>query len=750
MKSTNLPNTIGVPKLLLIGPSGASKSSLIEQLIPLAVKKVIKISGKSSGQTTLIPTEYYLQHSTSSQDANDNKVTFTIDLRTIQEDGRQSLPLDETSQRPLKRAWNPLMIRTAMIFPLLRYIEGNTSNGLPKAALTNFIENGKYVEQTCTAVSGAVRLDFFKDDAEFQNLATTCGKFLLSDENISISQLDSALAAVKNNDEKQRVKLSLLKDQFYTAWDRGYADVNSPVRKLLSLMYRRIWERFCEFIPEKLIKESLDQGREHITLEMDLSEQQDQEIMRELLNPYSSFCLIVKKYHISSSISKKFRECITSPQQGRWFHKNLPFRVIIADTAGLTQDTNADALDISSRLRAALDTGCDGILFMMPSSTPQATQDAVIRALSNATQEGRQIRNENIDVYAAFSKIDEEINPKLSIDDGEAEYYDEMRRIKETLEQKLHSLTDRLPVKCVQYITTQPKKIKSYLDDLEEIEDEIDGEKLSEWFNKHVGLAAMYEFIYEITYDLQTRFFPNRNVPIFYRATPSQQFPAIKMDIFTAADVQDVAEYLKQCSQNYKIEKWLHWNTAYAAQSAMLSGTYFQSKAKENGRITITMRNDVTLALQKFCQDWGKGNYGPQTNPDRTNRINIDNVVLDDEATTPLLEVIGLDCNATHEQVRKGLYNLMHFNFSGQNSWRFYHVVNQVIARLSCTGVIHNEIDNRFDQGLRERDASWGVEKALAHYRFVYQHNELAALIATILNQELTNSFNNFFFPVYS
>ena len=145
MKSTNLPNTIGVPKLLLIGPSGASKSSLIEQLIPLAVKKVIKISGKSSGQTTLIPTEYYLQHSTSSQDANDNKVTFTIDLRTIQEDDRQSLPLDETSQRPLKRAWNPLMIRTAMIFPLLQYIEGSTSNGLPKAALTNFIESGKYV-----------------------------------------------------------------------------------------------------------------------------------------------------------------------------------------------------------------------------------------------------------------------------------------------------------------------------------------------------------------------------------------------------------------------------------------------------------------------------------------------------------------------------------------------------------------------------------------------------------------------------
>lgn len=750
MKSTTLPNTIGVPKLLLIGPSGAAKSSLIEQLIPLSVKKVIKISGESSGQTTLTPTEYYLQHSADDQNVNNNKVIFTIDLRTIQESNQSSL-LDENSQRPLKRAWDPSMIRTAIIFPLLQFIEGSPSNGLPKAALTNFIEDGKYVAQICTAVSGAVRLNAFKDDAAFQELAMACGNFLLSNEHISISELDSALAAVKNNKEKQQVKLNLLRDQFNIAWDAGYADVDSPVRKLLSFLYHRICERFYEFIPEKLIRESLAHGREYIALEMDLSEQQDQEIIRELLNPYSPFCVIVKKYRISCSISKKFQEYITHPRHRRWFHEKLPFRVIITDTAGLTQDTNADAFDISGRLRVALNNGCDGILFMMPNSTAQATQDAVFHALSNRTEEGRQIRKENIDIYASFSKIDEEITPKFSIEDGETEFYGEMRRIKETLEKKLYSLRDRLPVNRAQYITTHPKKIKPYLDDLKEIEDENEGENLSEWFDNHIGVAAMYEFIYEITYDLQMRLFPNGNLPIFYRAADNLQPPAIKMTIFTASDVQNVAAYLKECSKNYKIDKWLHWNTAYAARSAMLSGTYFQSRAEKNGRITITMHYDVTQALQKLREDWSCDDYEWQKNPSRTNQIDISNVVLNDDLTKHLLEAIGLDGNATHEQVQKGLYNLMYYNFSGEYFWRFSRVVTQVVARLSCTGAIHNEIFNEFDQGLRECDASWGVQKALTYYRSVYQAgDDLAAAIATMLNQELTNSFNNFFFPVYS
>ena len=54
------PNTSGVPRVVIVGNSRAGKSTLEEQVIQDSVCESIQISGEEEGQTTLIPTDFFL------------------------------------------------------------------------------------------------------------------------------------------------------------------------------------------------------------------------------------------------------------------------------------------------------------------------------------------------------------------------------------------------------------------------------------------------------------------------------------------------------------------------------------------------------------------------------------------------------------------------------------------------------------------------------------------------------------------
>lgn len=75
MKKSQYPITIGVPSVAVIGVSRAGKSSLLSRLIHNHVSANLNTVGTEQGQTTLIPTDYFLRSDNDSPDAVRLRVT---------------------------------------------------------------------------------------------------------------------------------------------------------------------------------------------------------------------------------------------------------------------------------------------------------------------------------------------------------------------------------------------------------------------------------------------------------------------------------------------------------------------------------------------------------------------------------------------------------------------------------------------------------------------------------------------------
>lgn len=739
MQNTSYPNTNGVPVMAVMGPSGVGKSTMIKKLISYPVASSMKIEGTSAAQTTLIPTQFYIkQEPWQNQDVEyDTQLKLRITLRTELVESEREIPTNgDKKSRKLCLDENAVFI--ALQYGIIDFVNNSSSTGISVDKIKNHIESGKYFSFICDAVNGAVRFTYLKDDVEFKEVVERCALSLV--DAIDIDKFNSAIAAINTDIEKKRVRKGVLKDQLYIAWDEERKNTNSSVCKLINFVDNTVLDLFYELIPCDTIQDSLKLGHECFSVALDVSNKNDKKVLEELVNPYALFSLIIEKYEIACTMSKGFRNTFfVQYEQKNWIHNQLPFRLIITDTVGLTQDTDADEYDVSRRLNAALNTGCHGILVMMP-PMKDGQERTLFRAYSTQTDEGRRIRRKDINIYLGIAKIDEEITPSVEFEEDEDAYHKEMKEKRDALYKRKEAWKTQIKAKDARYITNSPKKIKAYLDDLKEIDPE-----LTEWFAQDMSIDAIYRYLFDITKEMQERMFPN-HTPIFYRVNSTSEEGTIKIKLVNANDVKDIVNSLSAYGDKYYISQWLHWNTAYAFYNATLEGRRFLSKAVQNGRISIYIKGDVNNAIMPFQNSW-QNNTEWDRNIDE--QVDISAVDLINSSSKSLLERVNAEDNIVISHIKNGLYSLFRSNFTGDFMWRYWRVIDRVACRLSCEGVVRDGASAAFQHGRLVYDASGGVEEMLYYYQCFYNSANLADTVAEIMNEEFTKEFNNFFFPLY-
>lgn len=773
MKKAIYPRIDGVPNLAVAGPSGVGKSLTLKKLLPSSIAKLLKIEGTSAAQTTLIFTQFYIRQEQGQTSEHDSKLLLRITLRTKWSEVSRGTPKeDNKSYRELRwdedTRWTVLQygtihaknkqtcrelcldenaMLTALQYGIIHFADGNSSTGISIPKIKNYIQNGDYFQFICTAVNGAVRLGFFQEDTEFEEAVKRCALSLV--EAIDSNSYDSAVSQIHNDTAKKRIRKNVLRDQLSDAWEKERRNAESPVSQLIDLVRDKVLHLFYELIPKDIIDNSLAAGEENFTVELDVSEgnKKDREILSGLTDPMSPFSLIVQKYEIASAMSEGFRKVFTDQcAQKNWIHDQLPFRLIITDTAGLTQDAEADEFDVAERLNAALNIGCQGIFLLMPVMR-EPEERIIFRAFSPQTEEGRRIRQNNIDVYLGMAKADAEVEPSVEFDEDADGFRQEMEQLQHTLVERKDRWKEKIKATDCKCITNFPKKIKSYLDDLKEIAPESE---LSQWFEQNMSIDATWQYFFDMAKTLQKKMFSSEN-PIFYRTNRNSQNSAIKLFVVKGDDVQEIAQKLSTRSKEYCLNGWLHWKTAYAFYDATLDGRQFVSRAVENAQISLYIKGDVFRAFQNssFYSQW--------QNSDRWNHpaklsenMDLSDVDLNDSISKfSLLKRIHVENSMETESIKEALYQLFRSNFTGNSLWRLHRVMDRVFCRLSCEGFVRDLAIAAFQRGLSLENANCGVAEMLEFYRSFYQDPCLVYLISFIINEEITKEFNNFFFPLY-
>ena len=768
MKEASYPRIDGVANVAVVGPSGAGKSLMQKKLLPGPIAKLLKIEGTAAAQTTLIFTQFYLRQEQGQTSEHDSQLRLRVTLRTHEisqgtptegEQSRRELRWDEntmvnmlrhgtvhTTDKPNCRelCLDENAMLTALQYGIIHFADGHSSTGISVADIKNYIQNGDYFQFICTAVNGAVRLGFFQDDMEFKEAVNRCALFLV--EAIDSNSYNSAVSKIHNDTEKKRIRKNVLWDQLSDAWEKECKKTESPVSQLIDLVRDKVLHLFYELIPKDIIDNSLAAGEENFTVELDVSEENegDQKILRGLTNPMSPFSLIVQKYEIACAMSEGFRKVFTDQcEQKNWIHDQLPFRLIITDTAGLTQDAEADEFDVAKRLNAVLNMGCQGIFLLMPVMR-ESKERTIFRAFSPQTEEGRRIRRNNIDVYLGMAKADAMLEPSVEPDEDADGFRQEMEQFQKTLAEQKDRWKEKIKATDCRCITNFPRKTKSYLDALKE----IDGE-LAEWFEQNMNIDATWKYFFDMAKTLQKKMFSSEN-PIFYRANRNSRNSAIKLQIVKSCDVQEAPQILSTCSQEYCLNGWLHWKTAYAFYDATLDGRQFVSRAVENAQISLYIKGDVFRAF------YNRSFYSQWQNSARWNHlINLSDVDLSDVdlndsiSKSSLLKRIHVENSMETESIKEALYQLFRSNFTGNSLWRFHRVMDRVFCRLSFEGFVRDYAIAAFYRGYALEDASRGVAEMLEFYRSFYQDPHLVFWIKNIINEEFTKEFNNFFFPLY-
>lgn len=714
MKKSQYPITIGVPSVAVIGVSRAGKSSLLSRLIHNHVSANLNTVGTEQGQTTLIPTDYFLRSDNDSPDA----VRLRVTLRVFG-DGAPRLDCDA--------------VFTALSYPLLTYADGkkNNAKGVPVSVLEEYVNSGSFTEDFLHAVNGAVRLGQL-DTPEFRELAAAGARELLEAVKLRLKEVDSAVEKMKNDDEKKRVRRVALRDALRQCFDDLRKDPGSSASKLLVHTGAFTWGRLKTLLPDNLWTER------STSVELDMEEDADRQRLKDLLSPASPLSLIVEKYEIACAMSSGFSNSFTAARdagENSWIDPKLPFRLILCDTAGLTQDTGGDISSIQNRLSAAVTKGCGAILLLMPNSV---IEDLRLMILQSFRAKEPELKKDHIPVYLAIARADEVLTFKADIDEDEDAFRDEARTKWTALREQKNKWQADFKAVDARYITNQPKLGQAYIDDIKTADPELGGEVADA-----ISREASFEYLYNIARNTQRSLFPQgSSKPIFVNLThPAADECLIRLQAFSAEQVVAAAQELKKSAKKYYIQNRLHWNTAKAFWDHHRSyGDKFVSRAMQYGRIYVHIDGDVRQAL-------GGLSIGALADPDQ---VDLGQIRLEDNRghSSSLFERLGLPEDASEEEVKKALWQLFLNNFGAKTSVGFARVLTQAVRRISFKNE-EDTVTSCYEKGCAA-DYNQGVEDVLAYYRGYFSSKTVAADIAGTLNDEFSRAFSWFFFAIYS
>lgn len=711
------PNTSGVPHVVAVGSSKAGKSSMEEKVMRESVRKAVRISGEAAGQTTLIPADFFLNEGLGDQ-------TF---LRI--------------HFHPLSGAWrmDAAALQSAVIHTLLEMVEQGNTTGIAIGKQRELVESGRYAQKLCGSTSGYVRLEEFAGDERFGALLRDGVLLLL--EGFDQGEFDRQTGGKKDEKQKLLARREYLLEMLNWRWGACAEAENNALRDFLDYTEEQVWARL-----EEVLGKGPWNRDEELTLELDLKQQGDGEVLGQLMNPHRPFSLVISRYELACGISRAVERYLEP--EGRWRWKgDLPFRLVLTDTAGLTQQSS-DIDDLRRLLAAALSENCDGIFLMIPVDLSDVLRDRLASVVSMREEVGRALTSGQIPIFLALSRADEGISSRFDPEEEEEEFGEEMRQKLDALRNRKEEEKKRFRASEVRLYSNQYRKIKIYVEELQD-------EEVRQAYRQELPEDMAVRYVVDMTARLQEKILAaSGGEVIFLRGEdPAGDIPRVELDFYRMEETEAVQNQLVQRSGAYHVDGKLHWKTARAFWNSVRSGVRFDSRAVVNAQIHIYVDGDVEKAVGDTYKRW--------TDEELADHITLRNVRTDPDSLRNLAGHLERALNRqgndqqgevrvepTEAGVKVALARLARQYFFGQYEYLLWRFRRQLIRNLSYGDQkLHDQLNEAFYQNYWDWDR--GVKQVLACYQEIYREENFAAYMREyIFNGLLSDHFNRLFFPV--
>lgn len=713
------PNTSGVPRVVIVGNSRAGKSTLEEQVIQDSVCESIQISGEEEGQTTLIPTDFFLNEALGGR-------TF-LRVKFHSHGGEWKM--------------DAVALQEAVIHTLLEMVEQGNTTGIAIGKLRELVENGRCAQKLWESTTGYVRLERFSGDERFGALLRDGVLLLL--EGFEQGEFDRQTGGKKNEEQKTLARRQYLLDLLNQRWEECVTREGSVLQDFLVYVAKQVWAWLEEALGEGPLC-----GDQELTLEFDLEQEGDRESLEQLMDPYQPFSLIVSRYELACGVSQAVEDYLKAEDRWRW-KGDLPFRLILTDTAGLTQQSdNVD--DLRKRLAAALSENCDGIFLMVPMDMKDTLRDRIASVFSMREELGRALKSGQVPVFLALARADESISTRFSVKRNEAEFLNGMAKKLASLREKKERYKELFQASEARLYSNQYEKIQVYVD-------KIRKEELREAYHQELPEDMVVRYLVDMTVQLQEKILAaSGGEVIFLRGEDlSGEVPRVELDFYRVEETETVQNQLAQFCRKYHVDGSLHWRTARAFWDSVRSGVRFDSRAVVNAQIHIYVDGDVAKAVGDTYKQW--------TDQELADHITLRNVRTDPDSLRNLaghleraLSQQGeVRVEPTEAGIRKALAQLARQYFFGQYEYLLWRFRRQLIRNLSYGDQkLHDKLNEAFyqnDQNVQDWNWDRGVKRVLACYQEMYQNKAFAAYMREhIFNRLLSDHFNRLFFPVYT
>ena len=350
------------PQLVVVAPSGSGKSTLVYSLFNPHFIPIMKIGIGEKSQTTIIPCEFYFDERIIYDDS------FAISI--------------------IKKEYSSKDIHSLVLTKLIDLL----------------VKNDFEVEET---------LEAFDEDVLYQIIEPEEAHYHLKQiqEEISLKELLCALEPilnyiVKDFDAKVRIRKEELKGKKVKLSEIREAIFEEMFEEMPNngkTAYIEWLQDIGNKIEDKLINKigfSINTG--DIIRDRICNLTNGDNIIDTLLDPSAPFSFVIDYITIAC---KPRQELIKIAQKE---FKDIPFRVCIRDTMGLTQ-RGIDATSTKEALESALNCKADAILFLLSLDERNDTLYECCNALNEKKEEIKKKTALDIPIYLLFTKADRKV-----------------------------------------------------------------------------------------------------------------------------------------------------------------------------------------------------------------------------------------------------------------------------------------------------------------------------------------------------
>lgn len=697
--------------IVVIGPTGSGKSTIIYALVNGKIYKFISVGIGKKNQTTIIP------------------CNFLFDERILKDE------FFALQIREKDFSYKPIHIKI-----------------MEKLAKL-FVANGYDVDETVEAIDEEALNEVWEPKGAVYHLGRIASEFSIETLKRII---EAALQYIDEAEESFKVRVNKLKkepDKRTVKIEEIRSIVMEDMWNDLPMELREEYQNWLEeigvLVKRKLVECMGADNHMGEVKEYSVKENDDLpyggEVLQHIFDPYEPYSLIIEDIVM---VCRPREELIKK------FDEKIPLRFCLRDTMGLNQ-VNMDSSSMKDALDIALNCSPDSILLLM---SLEERNDVIIGCCEAVSSKIGKAKKLDIPIHVIFTKADLAISTAINNADRDrvelmqADYTKNVKNAVSALEKDMEGYLAFFEKNSATWLSV--RYLEERIDPIQMALKEVDS-PLVEKFKKE----GLYSKINDILYETQLSILPKGITSPLFLTVKDTELPAV--DIAVNGDVlrqefamiQNMLTEDKTIVNGYQItdDRRIHGRSVVRYFENLKIGLGYTTNAYVYGNFSINMKGMLKKVLESNMPQFLTlyESAAIKTLANNIDEIELDKLIAELDNNEELTKWAFADMNpalvdelSSKDKKLQKLHLIFRHYFASSD--KYYMVLDKVAYNLSYgNNVICKMINNIYHDPFITYDMT--IRKMQKSFRECYASDEFMKLLASEIGNAMTELVNKMF-----